>query len=69
MQVKATQRGFHFWVRHPGEVFEIASHLFSKEWMEKIESTDDAAKAAPPVVDEPVAVDSTKVKSIAINQA
>jgi hypothetical protein len=45
MQVRATQRGFAYWVRHPGEVFEIAEHLFSKEWMEKIESTDDAAKA------------------------
>jgi hypothetical protein len=59
MQVRATQRGFLYWVRHPGEVFEIAEHLFSKEWMEKIESTDDAAKAAevnpvappPPVAD------------------
>lgn len=46
MLVKATQRGFAYWVRHPGEVFEIAEHLFSKEWMEKIEATDDAAKAA-----------------------
>lgn len=63
MQVKATQRGFHFWLRHPGEVFEIAEHLFSKEWMEKIEATDDASKAAaaaPPLVDdEHVAVGSS----------
>lgn len=46
MQVRATQRGFIYWVRHPGEVFEIAEHHFSPDWMEKIESTDDAAKAA-----------------------
>ena len=44
VKVKATQRGFHYWIRHPGEVFEIAEHLFSKEWMEKIESDDDFAK-------------------------
>jgi len=46
MLVKATQRGFLHWIRHPGEIFEIKDHFFSREWMEKVEPTD-AAQSSP----------------------
>lgn len=58
MQVRATTRGFLYWLRHPGEVFECAEHLFSKEWMEKVESTDGAAvpvAGTPTIVPAPAA--------------
>lgn len=65
MQVKVTQRGFLYWVRQPGELMDIAEHLFSPEWMEVV----DSEKApAPPADDAHVAEgsslfsDPTKVK-------
>lgn len=46
MKVKVIARGFLYWIRHPGEMIEVADHLYSADWMEKVPPTADAP--APP---------------------
>jgi hypothetical protein len=47
MLVKATARGYYYWVRQPDEVFEIPDRLFSDAWMEKVDPP-------PPPAEEPI---------------
>ena len=59
MLVRVTQRGFLYWIRHPGEIIDIAENFFSKEWMEKVDgkavpTVEPAATAQPQsTTDEP----------------
>lgn len=59
MLVRATGRGFYYWMRQTGDVFEIPEDLFEPLWQEKVSADAEVAAPVPAPDDEPVQAEAS----------